>query len=260
MSAPSQVAWSQSLPVKLNRRLTGRGFNILRMHARFQTLPDPLPADPMPLAATWFRQAADEQVQRNPNAMSLATTGDGDRPSVRVVLCKEIVADPGYLVFYTNYDSRKGRELARHPWAAVVFLWDTLGRQLRVEGPVVHALASESDDYFASRSWRSRLAAIASEQSAPVVSRQLLIERMREAAERFGTPDPFTTPEDDQEPGLRLPRPANWGGYRLWAAVVELWCEGEHRLHDRARWTRAIAPGGDGRFQAEPWRHERLQP
>jgi pyridoxamine 5'-phosphate oxidase len=192
--------------------------------------------------------------------MSLATTGEGGRPSVRVVLCKEIVADPGYLVFYTNYDSRKGRELALHPWAAVVFLWDALGRQLRVEGPVVHALASESDDYFASRSWRSRLAAIASEQSAPVVSRQVLVERMRQAAERLGSPDPFTTLNDDQEPGLRLPRPANWGGYRLWAAVVELWCEGEHRLHDRARWTRVIAPGGDGRFQAEPWRHERLQP
>jgi pyridoxamine 5'-phosphate oxidase len=128
------------------------------MHARFQTLPDPLPADPMPLAATWFRQAWDEQVQRNPNAMSLATTGDGGKPSVRIVLCKEIVADPGYLVFYTNYRSRKGRELEQHPWAAVVFLWDALGRQLRVEGPVVHALASESDDYFASRSWRSRLA------------------------------------------------------------------------------------------------------
>jgi pyridoxamine 5'-phosphate oxidase len=230
------------------------------MHARFQTLPDPLPADPMPLAATWFRQAWDEQVQRNPDAMSLATTGEGGRPSVRVVLCKEIVADPGYLVFYTNYNSRKGRELALNPWAAVVFLWDALGRQLRVEGPVVHALASECVDYFASRSWRSRLAAIASEQSAPVVSRQVLVERMRQAAERLGSPDPFTMPNDDQEPGLRLPRPANWGGYRLWAAVVELWCEGEHRLHDRARWTRVIAPGGDGRFQAEPWQHERLQP
>ena len=152
------------------------------MHARFQTLPDPLPADPMPLASTWFRQAWDEQVQRNPNAMSLATTGHDGKPSVRIVLCKEIVADPGYLVFYTNYQSRKGRELAAHPWAAVVFLWDKLGRQLRVEGPVVHALASESDDYFASRSWRSRLAAITSEQSAPVASRQLLVERLRETA------------------------------------------------------------------------------
>ena len=230
------------------------------MHARFQTLPDPLPADPMPLASTWFRQAYDEQVQRNPNAMSLATTGADGKPSVRIVLCKEIVADPGYLVFYTNYESRKGRELAAHPWAAVVFHWDAIGRQLRVEGPVVHALASESDDYFASRPWRSRLAAITSAQSAPVVSRQVLVARLRETAERFGTPDPFTAPEDDQEPGLRLPRPDHWGGYRLWAAVVELWVEGEHRLHDRARWTRVIAPARDGRFQAEPWHHERLQP
>jgi pyridoxamine 5'-phosphate oxidase len=230
------------------------------MHARFQTLPDPLPADPMPLASTWLRQAFDEQVQRNPNSMSLATTGDDGKPSVRVVLCKEIVSDPGYLVFYTNYDSRKGYELDAHPWAAVVFQWDTLGRQLRVEGPVVRALASESDDYFASRPWRSRLAAIASEQSAPLPSRQLLLQRLRETAERLGAPDPFTTEEDDEEPGLRLPRPPNWGGYRLWAASVELWVEGEHRLHDRARWTREMTPAGGGRFHAESWRHQRLQP
>ncbi len=230
------------------------------MQARFQTLPDPLPADPMPLASTWFRQASDEQVQRNPNAMSLATTSADGKPSVRVVLCKEIVIDPGYLVFYTNYESHKGRELAARPWASVVFLWDSLGRQLRVEGPVVHALASESDDYFASRPWRSRLAAIVSEQSAPIASRQVLIERLRETAARFGAPDPFMAPDDDVEPGLRLPRPAHWGGFRLWAATVELWVEGEHRLHDRARWTRLIAPAGDGRFQAEPWHHLRLQP
>lgn len=230
------------------------------MHARFQTLPDPLPADPMPLAATWFRQAWDEQVGRNPNSMSLATTSANGRPSVRIILCKEIVVDPGYLVFYTNYRSRKGLELADRPWAAVVFHWDALGRQLRVEGPVVHALASESDDYFASRPWRSRLAAIASEQSAPIATRQMLLDRLRAAADRHGTPDPFIAPEDDQEPGLRLPRPAHWGGYRLWAAVVELWVEGEHRLHDRARWTRMIAQANDGRFQAELWQHQRLQP
>jgi pyridoxamine 5'-phosphate oxidase len=214
----------------------------------------------MPLCSTWFRQAWDEQVERNPNAMSLATTAADGKPSVRIVLCKEIVADPGYLVFYTNYASRKGRELAGRPWAAVAFHWDSLGRQLRVEGPVVHALASESDDYFASRPWRSRLAAIASDQSASIATRQLLLDRLRDAAERHGAPDPFVAPEDDQEPGLRLPRPAHWGGYRLWAAVVELWVEGENRLHDRARWTRVIAPAGDGRFQAEPWQHQRLQP
>ncbi len=230
------------------------------MHALFQTLPDPLPADPMPLASAWFRQATDEKVERNPNAMSLATVGEDGRPSVRIVLCKEIVADPGYLVFYTNYRSRKGRELAAHAWAAVVFHWDDLGRQLRVEGPVVHALESESDDYFASRSWHSRLAAITSEQSSPVASRQVLVERMRDNADRLGAPDPLTALDGDPEPGLRLPRPPHWGGYRIWAAAVELWCEGEHRLHDRASWRRVIAPAGDGRFQAEPWQHQRLQP
>lgn len=214
----------------------------------------------MALASTWFRQASDEQVQRNPNSMSLATTAADGKPSVRIVLCKEIVADPGYLVFYTNYGSRKGQELALRPWAAVVFHWDALGRQLRVEGPVVHALPSESDDYFASRPWRSRLAALASEQSAPIATRQLLFNRLRETAERHGAPDPLVAPDDDQEPGLRLPRPAHWGGYRLWAAAVELWVEGEHRLHDRARWTRVIAQASDGRFQAEPWQHQRLQP
>ncbi len=214
----------------------------------------------MPLASTWFHQARDEQVQRNPNSMSLATTGADGKPSVRIVLCKEIVVDPGYLVFYTNYHSRKGRELAAHPWAAVVFQWDALGRQLRIDGPVVLALASESDDYFASRPWRSRLAAMASEQSTPIATRQALLDRLRETAERHGTPDPFTAPADDQEPGLRLSRPENWGGYRLWAASIELWVEGAHRLHDRARWTRGIESVGDGRFHAEPWRHQRLQP
>jgi pyridoxamine 5'-phosphate oxidase len=192
--------------------------------------------------------------------MSLATVGTDGRPAVRIVLCKEIVADPGYLVFYTNYESRKGRELAAHPWAAAVFPWDALGRQLRIEGPVVHALGSESDDYFASRPWRSRLAAIMSEQSAPVASRQLLLERLRETAKQHGAPDPLTAPEDDVEPGLRLPRPAHWGGYRLWAAAVELWVEGEHRLHDRARWTREMSPASEGRLHAESWRHQRLQP
>ena len=223
-------------------------------------LPDPLPTEPMALAAAWLATALAARQQPNPDAMVLATATAAGQPSARIVLCKELDAELGRVSFVTNYDSRKGHELAANPWAAVVFQWDTLGRQLRIEGPVVRALASESDDYFASRPWRSRLAAITSEQSAPLASRQLLLQRLRETAERLGAPDPFTTEEDDEEPGLRLPRPPNWGGYRLWAAAVELWCEGEHRLHDRARWTRAIESGGDGRFQAEPWRHERLQP
>jgi pyridoxamine 5'-phosphate oxidase len=230
------------------------------MHPPPQTLPDPLPSDPMPLASTWLRQAWDEQVQRNPNSMVLATTGADGRPSARVMLCKDIVADPGYLVFYTNYESRKGRELRERPWAAVTFHWDSLRRQLRIEGPVVTSPASESDDYFSSRPWRSRLAAITSQQSTPVGSRHALLERLRDTAARFGTPDPLAAPEDDEEPGLHLPRPPGWGGFRLWAATTELWVEGEHRLHDRARWTRELTPSGSGHFHVQPWHSQRLQP
>jgi pyridoxamine 5'-phosphate oxidase len=225
-----------------------------------QNLPDPLPLDPMPLASTWLAQAWDEQVQPNPNAMVLATAGEDDRLSSRVVLCKDIVPQPGYLVFYTNYLSRKGHELAARPRAAAVFLWDSMHRQLRIEGVVVRCPASESDDYFASRSWRSRLSACASRQSQPIASRQALVSQLRETAAKLGAPDPLTAPADDQEPDFHVPRPADWGGYRLWVDALELWVEGEHRLHDRARWTRQLEPMEGGVFQASAWHHMRLQP
>jgi pyridoxamine 5'-phosphate oxidase len=230
------------------------------MRRLVQNLPDPLPLDPMPLAATWLAQAWDEQVQPNPNAMVLATAGDDERLSARVVLCKDIVPQPGYLVFYTNYDSRKGRELDVRPRAAAVFHWDTLYRQLRVEGVVVRCPASESDDYFASRSWRSRLSACASQQSQPLASRQALIGQLRDLAASVGAPDPLTAEADDQEPDFHVPRPEHWGGYRLWIDAIELWVDGEHRLHDRACWSRELAPADGGTFQTGPWHHVRLQP
>ena len=230
------------------------------MQSLAQSLPDPLPKDPMPLAAAWLRQAWDEKIQRNPNSMVLATTDAGGRPSARVVLCKEIVIDPGYLVFYTNYESRKGHELAAQPWAAVVFQWDELRRQLRVEGPVVRSPANESDDYFASRPWQSRLAALTSQQSAPIASRRALLEKLRDTAARYDAPNPLSSADADEDPGLRLPRPPGWGGYHLWAAEVELWVEGEHRLHDRIRWTRELKSTGGTPSQAGPWQHQRLQP
>ena len=230
------------------------------MRTLIQNLPDPLPLDPLPLAATWLRQAWDEQVQPNPNAMVLATAGEAGRVSARVVLCKEIIPDPGYLLFYTNYESRKGRELAANPRAAAVFHWDDLHRQLRIEGLVVRSPPAESDDYFASRPWRSRLGAWASRQTEAIGSRQALLAQLREAAGRFGAPDPVTAPDDDEEPGFHLPRPPHWGGCRLWIDAVELWVEGEHRLHDRARWTRELAAEADGVFHRGPWHHARLQP
>lgn len=230
------------------------------MRTLAQTLPDPLPTDPMPLAATWLSQAWDEQVQPNPNAMVLATATPAGVPNARVVLCKEIIASPGYVVFYTNLESAKGRDLAANPRACVVFHWDEMHRQLRIEGRVVQSPASESDDYFASRPWRSRIAAWASQQSRPVANRHALLEQLKETARRLGAPDPLTAPDDDVEPDFHAPRPPFWGGFRLWAEAVEMWVEGEYRLHDRARWTRTLTPLAGGVFQGSAWHHTRLQP
>ena len=226
----------------------------------FQTLPDTLPADPMSLAETWLQQAWDEQAQPNPNAMVLATANSQGQPSARVVLCKEIVPAPGYVVFYTNYHSHKGRELASNPRAAVVFHWDTLHRQLRIEGTVARSPDSESDDYFATRPWQSQVGAWASRQSEPAGSRGHLLEELRATARRLGAPDPTAPDDDDSAADLRVQRPPHWGGFRLWAEAVELWVEGEFRIHDRARWVRALHPDANGHFHPGAWRHVRLQP
>src|SRR5688500_11723599 len=222
-----------------------------------QTLPEPLPADPLPIAAAWLAEAWEQRLQPNPDAMVLATCDASGRPAARVVLCKQIVAESGYLLFYTNYQSRKGSELAANPRAAGVLHWDALHRQLRVEGRVVRATAAESDRYFASRAWQSRVGAWASQQSQPAQSREDLIGAFRAAALRLGTADP-TLPEG--EAPAHVPRPPHWGGYRLWLDTVELWVEGEFRIHDRARWTRSLVPASPDSFACGPWTATRLQP
>jgi pyridoxamine 5'-phosphate oxidase len=225
-------------------------------------LPDPLPPDPLQVAEQWLRQAFDDQVQPNSNAMALATVGPNGQPTARIVLCKDIVLPAGYLVFYTNYESRKGHELAASPRACALFHWDALQRQVRVEGFVVKSPPSESDDYFASRPWQSRVGAWASQQSRPIGTRAQLIEQLRAAGRRFDTPPvgPDAREDDDGE-HVDVPRPPHWGGYRLWAESVELWVEGPYRIHDRAQWTRTLTPVGDGHlFHASPWHVQRLQP
>lgn len=227
-----------------------------------QFLDDPLPSEPLAIAADWLAEARRLRQQPNPDAMTIATVDAESRPSARVVLCKEIVPRPGYLAFYSNYDSRKGRELAGQPRAAVVLHWDHLHRQVRIEGRVVRAPAAESDAYFATRPWQRRIGAWASEQSQPVGSRAELEAAVVAVAKRFGTPVPG--PEHAAiDPGIVIPRPPHWGGYHVWADSVELWVEGESRIHDRARWTRALADGpGDGAaaFSPGPWTVSRLHP
>ena len=157
-----------------------------------------------------------------PETMVLATATRLGRPSVRTVLLREF--DDSGFVFYTDYFGRKGRELAENPQAALVFYWPRVGRQVRVEGRVFKVSSKESDNYFSSRARDSQLSAWASQQSRVVRDRRFLEERVK----RFG----------EKYPG-RVPRPPNWGGYRLRPSVFEFWKERPGRLHDRLRYRRS---------------------
>jgi pyridoxamine 5'-phosphate oxidase len=224
-------------------------------------LPDPLPAEPLVLGAAWLDEAVKLARQPNPNAMVLATVDAAGRPSARVVLCKQIQPVPGVVTFYTNYESRKGRELAANGRAALVMHWDQAHRQLRIAGQVVRSPAAESDAYFASRNWQSRLGAWASQQSQPIGSRAELYKAVARTALRLALPGapPGDGDEAAPDPGTRIPRPPHWGGFHLWADAVELWVEGSARIHDRARWQRTLTPRAGG-FEPGPWSATRLQP
>jgi pyridoxamine 5'-phosphate oxidase len=222
-----------------------------------ETLPDPLPGNPLEVAKQWLAQAALDAAQPNPNAMVLATVDDRGYPSARVVLCKEIDPRPGFISFYTNYRSRKGRELEANRRAAVVFHWDHHHRQVRAEGPVEPLSDAENDAYFRTRAWQSRLGAWASEQSQPVASRQALVGAVAASARRFGIPYQGPGTDEPDQIDVDVPRPPHWGGYRLFPEAVELWVEGEFRIHDRARWTRALT---DRENTGATWSVTRLQP
>ena len=204
-------------------------------------LPEPLPSDPLSLVADWLADAASHI--RNSTSMALATVDPDGRPTARMVICRGFDARAGWLVFYTDRDSDKGAALAAHPRAAVVFHWDALERQVRIEGPVTHAPDGDSDAYWASRPPDARVAASASEQSRPLASRAVLLARVAELAARGGD----------------VPRPKRWGGYRIWADRVELWVGQPGRVHDRARWVRPLTADGDG-FAGGRWTSTRLMP
>jgi pyridoxamine 5'-phosphate oxidase len=217
-----------------------------------QFLPDTLPESPLPLFAQWFNDARRLGHQPNPDAMVLATVGESERPSARVVLCKQINERDGFIVFYTNADSRKGREISAHPRAAVVFHWDHLHRQVRIEGPVIRSPANESDAYFASRALASRIGAWASLQSQPLASRAALAAQVKATEARFGV-QPASASTD-------VPRPPNWGGNRIWIDYMELWMEGAGRVHDRAAWQRSLQRSDEFSFTTGQWSATRLNP
>jgi pyridoxamine 5'-phosphate oxidase len=189
--------------------------------------------DPIVEVKKWMQRAVGEGIA-TPNAMTLATVDERGRPAARIVLLKEI--DERGFVFFTNYDSRKGRDLAAHPFAALVMYWEALHRQVRVEGAIETLAAADSDAYFASRPRGSQLGAIASPQSQVIAERRVLEERVAELQKAHGE--------------APLVRPANWGGYRVVPDAVELWQGQPSRLHDRVRY----------RFGSQGWTKERLAP
>jgi pyridoxamine 5'-phosphate oxidase len=197
---------------------------------------DPADCDDDPIVAVkqWLQHAVGAGIA-TPNAMTLATVDERGRPAARIVLLKEI--DARGFVFFTNYDSRKGRELAAHPSAALVLYWEALHRQVRIEGAIEVIAAAESDAYFASRPRGSQLGAIASPQSAVIPDRRVLEERVAELERAHGG-------------GAALARPANWGGYRVVPDAVELWQGQPSRLHDRVSY----------RLGSQGWSKERLAP
>ncbi len=217
-------------------------------------LPAPPPDDPLPVAIRWLAEATARD-RRNPNAMALATVDATGRPSTRMVLLKELVP-AGYGVFYTNYGSRKAKELDATRRAAAVLYWDDLGRQLRFEGAIVRSPIAESDAYFASRALRSQLNAWSSEQSLPIDDPAELERRASTKARELG----ITAPGESPPSSRRLPRPVFWGGYRLWFDVIELWAEGADRFHERLRYRRELGAGQAHEFRPSPWSWQRLQP
>jgi pyridoxamine 5'-phosphate oxidase len=190
--------------------------------------------DPIDQFGAWMQEAIDAGLTF-PNAMALATASAEGVPSARIVLLKGI--DERGFVFFTNYESRKGRELAENPRAAVVFHWQQLGRQVRVEGEVVALPSEESEAYFRTRPRGSRLAAWASRQSEVITSRRVLEKRFAELSISYHEQD--------------IPLPPFWGGYLLKPRVIELWQARRNRLHDRVRYRKD---------EEGSWMVERLAP
>ncbi len=188
--------------------------------------------DPLVQFGRWYEQAA--AVVEAPEAMALATADAAGRPSVRMVLLKSWGED-GF-VFYTNYDGRKSHDLEANPEAALLFYWESLGRQVRIEGSVTRTTNEESDQYYASRDRTSQIGAYASHQSRPIEGRAALDAQVTARTAEFA----------DQA----VPRPPWWGGWRITPRAYEFWKQGDHRLHDRVRYE----PEGSA------WTARRLQP
>ena len=190
--------------------------NIRREYSSRSLSRKELPNDPLEMVDQWLNEALETKVT-DPTAMIVATATPDGRPSVRTVLLKEVVG--GRFVFYSNYESRKGRQMAENSHVAVTFLWHELERQIHVEGTVTRLSPEESDAYFAMRPYKSRVGARISPQSQPIPSREYIMMRFASESLRFV--------------GREVPRPDNWGGYAVTPSRIEFWQGRDSRLHDR---------------------------
>ena len=196
---------------------------------------DKPPAKPLPVFNEWLA-AAEEKEINDPNAVCVATVDADGLPNLRMVLLKG--HDERGFVFYTNFDSTKGRELLAHPKAALCFHWKSLQRQIRIRGAIEQVSDAEADAYFASRARGSRIGAWASQQSRPVADRATLEQSVEDMTQKFE--------------GQDVPRPPHWSGWRLVPQLIEFWEDGAYRLHNRVVYERATSQ--------QDWQVKRLYP
>ena len=211
--------------------------------------------NPLLLLQSWLNEAMELDLQPNPDSMAIATSNSQGLPNVRMVLCKEINTEEGYVVFYTNYDSVKSMEIKENPKCSALFHWDKLGYQIRIRGEILQSTNKENDTYFASRHLGSQIGAWASNQSNPVEDRQALDDQFKNILEHFKLTSESITRNEQ-----KIPRPPHWGGYRLWIEEIEFWLNQKDRLHDRLHFKRALSISNEGIETENNWTVKRLQP
>ena len=211
--------------------------------------------NPLLLLQSWLNEAMELDLQPNPDSMAIATSNSQGLPNVRMVLCKEINTEEGYVVFYTNYDSVKSMEIKENPKCSALFHWDKLGYQIRIRGEILQSTDKENDAYFASRHLGSQVGAWASNQSNPVEDRQALDDQFRKILDRFNLTSESITRNEQ-----KIPRPPHWGGYCLWIEEIEFWLNQKDRLHDRLHFRRTLTISNEGIEAEKNWTVKRLQP